>query len=81
MATLTTEGCSPVDFVPTKPRVMLGNFHGRKISTSHIERQNFTMRMSMRQLTGLTNGFSKKRENLEVNSISAFCLLQFLLDT
>jgi hypothetical protein len=47
------------------------------ISTSLIERQNLTIRMSMRRLTRLTNAFSKKLDNLKAATALHFCWYNF----
>jgi transposase-like protein/IS1 family transposase len=68
---------SPPEVVDTITKPMIGHPDPRRICTSIVERGNLSMRTSIRRLTRLTNGFSKKWDNLKAALALYFAYYNF----
>lgn len=68
---------SPSRVIEAIPTPVFGNPDPEFICTSHVERQNLNIRMAMRRFTRLTNGFSKKWENLKAALALYFAYYNF----
>jgi IS1 family transposase len=69
---------SPAEVVKTERTVITGMPDVHRITTSHVEKQNHTLRMHCRRLTRLTNAFSKKFENFEAAVALNFAYYNFV---
>jgi IS1 family transposase len=68
---------SPAEVVSVRRAVISGAPDVSRITTSHVEKQNHTLRMHCRRLTRLTNAFSKKLENFKAAVALNFCYYNF----
>ena len=69
---------SPADVVKTEKTVVSGAPIVSRICTSHVEKQNHTLRMHCRRLTRLTNAFSKKFDNFKAAVALNFAYYNFV---
>jgi IS1 family transposase len=69
---------SPAEVIKVEKTVVNGMPDVNLISTSHVEKQNHTLRMHCRRLTRLTNAFSKKFENFEAAVALNFAYYNFV---
>ena len=68
---------SPAEVVKVEKSIISGMPDVARITTSHVEKQNHTLRMHCRRLTRLTNAFSKKIENFEAAVALNFAYYNF----
>jgi hypothetical protein len=69
---------SPAEVVSVEKTAIMGSPVESEISTSHVEKQNHTLRMHCRRLTRLTNAFSKKLENFKAAFSLNFAYYNFV---
>lgn len=69
---------SPAEVVKVEKSAISGSPDFARITTSHIEKQNHTLRMHCRRLTRLTNAFSRKIENFEAAVALNFAYYNFI---
>jgi IS1 family transposase len=69
---------SPAKITGVRRMPVQGQPHIDLISTSHVEKQNHTLRMHCRRLTRLTNAFSKKLENFKAAVALHYAYYNFL---
>ena len=68
---------SPVEIVKVERTIVSGMPDVNRITTSHVESQNLTLRMHCRRLTRLTNAYSKKFENFQAAVALNFAYYNF----
>ena len=69
---------NPAEVVKTEKAIICGMPDMSRISTSHLGKQNHTLRMHCRRLTRLMKAFSKKFENFEAAVALNFCYYDFV---
>jgi IS1 family transposase len=69
---------SPAEVVKTERTIVNGMPDVNRVTTSHVEKQNHTLRMHCRRLTRLTNAFSRKFENFQAAIALNFAYYNFV---
>jgi IS1 family transposase len=69
---------SPAEVIKVEKTIVAGMPDVNLISTSHVEKQNHTLRMHCRRLTRLTNAFSRKFENFQAAVALNFAYYNFV---